>query len=228
MSKKMIITVDGPAGAGKSTVSKALAERLSYVYLDTGVFYRAFAYRAKQEGIKTDDDAGLTEISGHLKIEFQNNNGKSLVFVNGEEVSDMNIRTEEISRLASAMSAHPCVRQALLKIQREVGSQGGIIAEGRDMGTVVFPDADFKFYLDAKPDERAKRRYREIASMDISANYEQVERDLMTRDKRDRERDIAPLRPADNAHLIDSTHMTINDVVDKMIDLISVKHQQET
>ncbi|MCG6534269.1 MAG: (d)CMP kinase [Syntrophales bacterium LBB04] len=221
MKRKLIITIDGPAGAGKSTVSKALAARLSYIYLDTGVFYRAFAFRAKQDGILPDEDAKLAKLGKDLKIQFKNDNGQSSVLIDGEEVREVNIRTEEISLLASSMSARPSVRQALLKIQREVGSEGGIVAEGRDMGTVVFPDADFKFYLDARPDERVIRRYREITSKNIVIDYEQVQIDLMRRDKLDSEREIAPLKPADDACLIDSTQMTVDDVVDKMMSLIS-------
>ena len=146
--------------------------------------------------------------------------GKMSVFLNGQEVAENLLRTEEISLLSSAISARPCVRQALLEIQRKVGATGGIIAEGRDMGTVVFPHADFKFFLDAAAEERAKRRYNEILGTNIERNYAQVENDLAKRDKQDKERATAPLRPAADAHIIDSTHMAVEDVVNAMAALI--------
>lgn len=220
MDKKLIITIDGPGGAGKSTVSKALAARLAYLYLDTGAYYRAYAYQAKQEGIFPENDERLAEIGRRLKIHTENRDGIFHVFVDGEDVTEY-IRTEEISFLASTISARPCVRKALIEIQRKVGSLGGIVAEGRDMGTVVFPDADFKFYLDATTSERAKRRYKELFSGNSDEDYEKVASALIVRDKQDREREIAPLKPAFDAHVIDSTYMTVKEVVEKMAGLIS-------
>jgi cytidylate kinase len=238
MLKKQVITVDGPAGAGKSTVSKSLAVRFSYIYLDTGALYRAFAYKAKKEGISPDDDEGLSLMGQRVDIRLETQ-GRGLisearrgrneppppevaVFVDDEEVTD-EIRTEKISILASTISARPCVRQILLALQREAAVHGGVVAEGRDMGTVVFPDADYKFFLDAAITERAKRRYLELAAKNGYCNYEQVEKDLIIRDKQDRERHLAPLIPAPDAVVIDSTGMTAGEVVDKMTEFISLK-----
>lgn len=144
--------------------------------------------------------------------------------MDGEEITDK-IRTEEISMVASVLSTHACVREFLLHIQREIGAQGGIVAEGRDMGTVVFPNADYKFYLDASVTERAKRRYIEITAINNNANYKQIEKDMIVRDAQDRERTIAPLKPAPDAVIIDSTHISVMDVVDKMIKIIGYRNQ---
>lgn len=224
--KKLVITIDGPGGAGKSTVSKALAAKLAYLYLDTGAYYRAYAYKAKQKGILPENDEQLAELGQRIIIHAENREGTFLVFVDGEDVTK-HIRTEEISILASTISARPCVRQALIEIQREAGSQGGIIAEGRDMGTVVFPDADIKFYLDATTSERAKRRYRELCARNVAEEYDKVASALIFRDTQDRERFIAPLKPAVDAHIIDSTNMTVRDVVEKMVGLILGHKQTE-
>lgn len=222
MGKKLVITIDGPGGVGKSTVSKALAAKLDYLYLDTGAYYRAYAYQSKQEGIAPDNDEQLARIGRSIIIHTESRDGISLVFVDGEDVTEK-IRTEEISLLASIISARPCVRQALLEIQRKMGSPGGIVAEGRDMGTVVFPEADFKFYLDATTSERAQRRYTELfaRNADADSDYEKVASALLLRDRQDSERETAPLKPAADAYIIDSTNMTVKDVVDEMAGLIA-------
>jgi cytidylate kinase len=222
MLEKLVITIDGPAGAGKSTAGKALAARLSYTYLDTGALYRAFAYQAKKEGISLYDDEGLLAMGQRVNIHLQNKHDKLAVFVDGEEVTDY-IRTEEISLLASTVSTRPCVRQVLLALQREAAKDGGIVAEGRDMGTVVFPDADCKFFLDASIAERAKRRFLELEAKSGCCDYEQVEKDLLARDRQDRERSIAPLRPAPDAIIIDSTGMTIGEVADKITEFVNLQ-----
>jgi len=221
MKRDLVITIDGPAGAGKSTVSKALAAKLSYCCLDTGAFYRAYAYKAKQADVRPDDDESLTELGRNLQMQCRNTGGRWRLFLNGREVTDEMIRTEEIGLLASTISARPCVRNILLEIQRAVGAQGGIVAEGRDMGTVVFPAADFKFYLDAAASERIKRRYKETVDEEVAADYAKISQGIISRDKQDMEREIAPLVPATDAHVIDSTNMTVKEVVDKMILLMS-------
>ncbi|MDO8785826.1 MAG: (d)CMP kinase, partial [Syntrophales bacterium] len=178
MGGKLVITIDGPAGAGKSTVSRALAGRLSYIYLETGALYRAVAYAVVKEGILPDVESCLSNLLGRTRIFLRSKGGRIKFFVNDEDVTEK-IRTEEIGLLASKISAIPLVRNSLLSIQREVGKEGGIVAEGRDMGTVVFPDADYKFFLDASAEERVKRRYNELEARGGQRNYHDVERDLL-------------------------------------------------
>jgi cytidylate kinase len=222
MKRGLIITVDGPAGAGKSTVSKMLAQLLSYIYLDTGALYRAVAYKFLVDNTAPDDEKALSELLTRMSISLKNKHGTLNVFVNGENVTDK-IRNEKIGLLASRISAIALVRASLLSIQRNVGKRGGIVAEGRDMGTVVFPDADYKFYLEASVDVRARRRYNELCMRGSNVDYDEVERDLIVRDRQDREREIAPLKAFDGATIIDSTHMTISEVVEKMMSLIGVR-----
>jgi len=219
MKRGLIITVDGPAGAGKSTVSKILAQQLSYIYLDTGALYRAVAYKLLVEDIAPDNEKALSELFTRINISLKNMNGKLNVFVDDENVTEK-IRNEEIGLLASRVSAIAVVRMSLLSIQRDVGIRGGIVAEGRDMGTVVFPGADYGFYLEASVDVRARRRYNELRAQGSNVDYEEVKRDLIVRDRQDRGREIAPLKTFDGAIMIDSTHMTISEVVEKMMSMI--------
>ena len=214
-----MITIDGPAGAGKSTIGKALVECLSYSYLDTGALYRAVAYTVVAEGISPDDESSLLRLLGRTKISLRNIAGRIKVFVNDDDVAEK-IRTEEIGLLASKVSAISLVRNALLPVQREVGKKGGIVAEGRDMGTVVFPDADFKFFLDASVEERVKRRYKELVTRGVHCDYCEVERDLLMRDRQDRERETAPLQASMDAIIIDSTDMTISEIVERMVSIV--------
>ncbi|MCB2145869.1 MAG: (d)CMP kinase [Deltaproteobacteria bacterium] len=207
----LLITIDGPAGAGKTTVSKMLAREMGYRYLDTGALYRAVAYEVRAAGIRPDDDSGLESICDHLRLSLEENRLVS----NGIDISDR-IRSPEISMLASAVSARPVVRQALLDIQRKIGRDGGLVAEGRDMGTVVFPEADLKFFLDATVRQRALRRYEQYDKGN-GQTLEQIEHDIRCRDENDSSRDIAPLKPADDAVNIDSTTMTARQVVDLMM-----------
>lgn len=215
MKKKFIITVDGPAGAGKSTVSKILAQQLSYIYMDTGALYRAVAYKLLVENVVVDDEKTLSEFLVHLNISLKNVNGFLNVFVDGKNITEK-IRNEAIGLLASRASAIAIVRKSLLSIQRDVGKRGGLVAEGRDMGTVVFPEADYKFYLEASVDVRARRRYNELLTRGNKVDFELVMKELIVRDRQDREREVAPLKASDCAIMIDSTHMTIYEVVEKM------------
>jgi CMP/dCMP kinase len=219
MNKKFVVTIDGPAGAGKSTVSKALANKLSYVYLDTGALYRAFAYKVLQEGISPCDERELAGLCSRIKIYLENIDGNPNVFVDGENVTKR-IRSEQVGLVASTVSAVSAVRERLLSIQRDVGKKGGIVAEGRDMGAVVFPNADYKFYLDAGVEERIRRRYSELLTRGSSADYETIAGDLVARDRQDRERDIAPLKPSEDAIIVDSTRMSVTEVVERMISII--------
>jgi len=219
MGEKLVITIDGPSGAGKSTVSRALAGRLSYIYLDTGALYRAVAYAVVKERISPGDKGCLLNLLRRTKIFLRNTDGRVKIFVNDEDVTEK-IKTEEIGLLASKVSAIPFVRETLLSIQREVAKGGSIVAEGRDMGTVVFPDADYKFFLDASVEERVRRRYNELEAKGTRREYHEVERDLLIRDRLDRERKTAPLRVPQDAFIIDSTDMTVSEVVEKMVTIV--------
>ena len=222
MKKKCIITVDGPAGAGKSTVSKALAKKLDYIYLDTGALYRALAYKTLQCEISLDNVAALANLCSTTTVALKNIDGQMIVFVDGEDVGEK-IRTEEVGLAASKISTFAVVRERLLNLQRETGAEGGIIAEGRDMGSVVFPHADYKFYLDANLEERIKRRYKELLEKGNSVEYKSIQKDMFARDKQDKQREIAPLKAPDGAIIIDSDNLSAEEVVDKIISYISVK-----
>jgi CMP/dCMP kinase len=213
MERKMIITIDGPAGSGKSTVSKVLARKLGYVYLDTGALYRALAYKALKLRIALDDAVSLESLCSGTKVVLKNIDGQVKVYVDGEDVGDK-IRTEEVGLAASKISAFPVVRQSLLHLQREAGAQGGIVAEGRDMASVVFPQADYKFYLDAAVEERIKRRHNELLGKGKPSEFQTIRKDLLLRDKQDSEREIAPLKPTDDAIVIDSTKLSVTEVVE--------------
>lgn len=212
--KPILITIDGPAGAGKTTVSRMLAAEIGYRYIDTGALYRAVALSARRAGVASNDDAGLSRVCRGIDLVFHRTETGTRLLMNREDVSGL-IRTPEISMLASAMSARPVVRECLLEVQKKMGRAKEAVFEGRDMGTVVFPDAEAKFFLDASPKVRAERRYRELAPMS-SVTLEQVESDIVQRDRNDSTRDISPLRPAQDAVIIDSSKLSIDEVVDKM------------
>jgi len=218
MEKRLIIAVDGPAGSGKSTVSRILAARVSYMYLDTGLLYRAVAWRAMQRGVSLADDEALGRMCDGITIPVETD-GAMRVLIEGKDISG-DLRTEEIGMLASSVSAVPAVREALLPLQRSAGRQGGIVAEGRDMGTVVFPHADVKFFLDADVGERARRRHLQLLEGGKTADRSEVRRGLEVRDRQDRAREIAPLRPADDSVVIDTTGMDIEEVVENMAAIV--------
>lgn len=217
--KDMLVTIDGPAGAGKTTVSRQVAEKLGYRYLDTGALYRGVALEAKNRGVAVDDDAGLETLLTGLTLRFEVVDGSSRLFAGDTDITDK-IRTPEISMLASAVSARPVVRAALLGLQRQAGAAKKVVCEGRDMGTVVFPQADVKFFLDASVEERARRRFEELADSDSSLTLSQIEDDIRKRDNNDRTRSHAPLKAADDAVIVDSTSLSIAGVVEKMLSLI--------
>jgi cytidylate kinase len=213
--KRLIITIDGPSGAGKTTVSKRLADRLGYRYIDTGALYRGVALAAMSSGLKPDDDEGLLALFKTLKMTFVSGEKGLRLLLNDSDITDR-IRTPEISMVASAVSAKPVVRNYLLNLQRDLGRDRNVVFEGRDMGTVVFPDADVKFFLDASLKTRANRRFKELLST-TPQSLEAVETDMRRRDKNDSTRDLAPLKPAADAIRIDSTDLAIEDVVGRMV-----------
>ena len=206
------VAIDGPAGAGKSTLAKAIARELGYTLVDTGAIYRAVALVARRRGIAWDDDAGLDGVVAGLEIDFAFDGGRNRVRVHGADVTD-DIRTPEISQGASLVSARPAVRAGLLELQRRLAGRGGAVLEGRDIGTVVCPDAPVKLYLDASAEERARRRHGELVAAGKSADLESVLADIRERDARDQSRDVAPLKPAADAIVLDSTSLTAEEVL---------------
>ena len=222
MEKKKIITIDGPAGAGKSTVSKAVAKKLGYIYLDTGALYRALAYKALKVKTSIDDQSALSDLCSSTKVALKYIDGKLKVYLDGEDIGGK-IRTEEVGLAASKISTYAVVRESLLNLQREVGANGGLVAEGRDMGSVVFPHADYKFYLDASMEERTKRRQKELLDKSSLAEYSSIQKDMIVRDKQDKQRQLAPLKVPDGAIIFDSTEMSVAQVVEKIIYYVSTK-----
>jgi CMP/dCMP kinase len=222
MEKKFVITIDGPAGAGKSTVSKTLAKKLNYIYLDTGALYRGLAYKALKFKISLDSVSALTDLCSSTTVVLKNIDGRMKIYVDGEDVEEK-IRTEEVGLAASKISTFAVVRERLLNLQREAGAEGGIVAEGRDMGSVVFPHADYKFYLDAHLEERIKRRHKELLEKGATVEYKSIQNDMFARDKQDKQREIAPLKAPDDAIMIDSDNLSAAEVVDKIIFYISIK-----
>ena len=222
MEKKFVITIDGPAGAGKSTVSKTLAKKLNYIYLDTGALYRALAYKTLKLKISLDEVSALANLCSNTTVVLKNIDGQMKVSVDGEDVEEK-IRTEEVGLAASKISTFAVVRERLLNLQKEAGAEGGIVAEGRDMGSVVFPHADYKFYLDANLEERIKRRYKELLEKGASVEHKSIRKDMFARDKQDKHREIAPLKAPDGAIIIDSDNLSVPEVVEKLIFYISIK-----
>jgi CMP/dCMP kinase len=221
LPSRLLVTVDGPAGAGKSTVSRMLADRLDIRYIDTGALYRAVAWAAAAAGIDSRDDHCLGELCARLDVRFERRDGRTCLLLDHEDMGAA-IRTPAITMLASAISARPVVRSFLLQLQRDLGHTGSAVFEGRDMGTVVFPAADVKFFLDANPETRALRRFRELPA-GHKPTLEQVREDMRRRDHNDRTRTLAPLKAAADAIHIDSTPMTAAAVVDLMVDHVRRK-----
>ncbi len=216
----MNVAIDGPAGAGKSTIAKIVAERLKLVYLDTGAMYRAIAYKTLKLGISLFDEDALKQMLNVTNLEIKYVDGSQRVIIDGEDVSDK-IRSGEISKAASDVSANRCVRIKMVELQRQIASQTDTVLDGRDIGTYVLPNAEHKFYLVASVDERAKRRYLEMQKKGIDCSLDKVREDIVKRDYNDMNRDFAPLKRADDAIEIDSTFMTIDEVADKMISYIT-------
>lgn len=215
--RPFIVSIDGPAGAGKSTVSKILARRLSFALVDTGAIYRCVALMARREGIAFDDDKRLEALLGRIQVTFQVVGEENHVFLGGEDVS-AEIRTPENSMAASQVSSRPVVREGLLSLQRRLALEApaGAILEGRDIGTVVFPDADIKFFLEASPEIRARRRYEELFQKGVDSTLDEVLSAQQKRDRDDAQREVAPLRPAADAIRLDSSSLPLSEVVQTM------------
>ena len=214
-----IITVDGPSGAGKGTLCYALAEKLGFALLDSGAIYRVTALAALKRNADLTNETALADLARHLDIQFVPKNGEVNVLLGGMDVSHL-IRTQEVADAASKVAVFPQVRAALLQLQQDFAQNDGLIADGRDMGTVVFPDAQVKLFLDASAEERAKRRYNQLQNKGISGNFAQILAEIKERDLRDRNRAVAPLKPADDAFLLDSTTLSIDEVIGQALDYI--------
>ncbi len=220
--KAALIAIDGPSGAGKSTVSRMLARRLGYQYVDTGALYRGVAFAAIGEKCPPDDDTSLARICGHLRFRFEDSQEGQRLYMNDKDITEQ-LRTPEITVFASAVSARPVVRECLLGIQREVGKNGGSVFEGRDIGTVVFPEADVKFFLDAEHETRALRRHKELVASGSGISLGEVAGAMRKRDEDDSSRTLAPLKPAYDAVRIDSTSLGIEQVVELMASIAEAK-----
>jgi len=219
--KKLVVAIDGPAGAGKSTIAKAVAEKINYAYIDTGAMYRAVTWKFVQTGHAYEDEF-IGELSEKMVIEFQPRDGVNHVYADGVEITDF-IRTPEISKLVSPLSAIPRVRVAMVAQQRRMGKKGGVILDGRDIGTVVFPKAEIKIYLTASVDERANRRYKEMLEKGMDVKLDVVKADIVQRDYQDSHRPVSPLKQAEDAILLDSTGMSISEVREFIIKKIEEK-----
>ncbi len=220
-ARRLVITIDGPAGVGKSTVSKSLASRLRYHYLDTGALYRAIAWKIQQEELEPDNPTDIEALLSRMNLQLcEEKNGFSIQ-IDEQAVLEEDLRTPAISQKASSIAAMPSVRKWLLPVQQKVGMAGGVIAEGRDMGTRVFPDADIKFFLDADIDVRARRRQQELTSKGKDVHFDVVREDMVARDHRDRHRAVDPLYPAPQAIMIDTSHQSLDVVVDRMLGMIT-------
>ena len=213
------IAIDGPAGAGKSTIAKKLAKELGYVYVDTGAMYRAMAYYFLTNNISSDDEAAIAKACENVNVSIAYKNDEQQVLLNGDNISDK-IRNEEVGNMASATSVYPVVRTKLVELQRQLAQKENVIMDGRDIGTVVLPNANVKIYLTASSKVRAQRRFDELTEKGISCEFDEIEKDIIDRDYRDMHRETSPLKQADDAVLLDSSDMDIDEVVEKMKEII--------
>ena len=213
------IAIDGPAGAGKSTIAKKLAKELGYVYVDTGAMYRAMAYYFLTNNISSDDEAAIAKACDNVNVSIAYKNNEQQVLLNGENISDK-IRNEEVRNMPSATSVYPVVRTKLVELQRQLAQKENVIMDGRDIGTVVLPNANVKIYLTASSKVRAQRRFDELTEKGISCKFDEIEKDIIDRDYRDMHRETSPLKQADDAVLLDSSDMDIDAVIEKMKEII--------
>ena len=216
------IAIDGPAGAGKSTIAKKVAKELSFIYVDTGAMYRAMAYFLLQQNIEGSDEKAIEESCCRARISIEYQNGEQVVLLNGKNVNPY-LRSEEVGNMASVSSANPKVRQQLLMLQRTLAQENDVVMDGRDIGTTILPNAQVKIYLTASADTRARRRSLELTEKGIPCDLEEIRRDIIERDERDMNREVSPLRQADDAVLVDSSNMTIEEVADRIIRIYKEK-----
>lgn len=212
------IAIDGPAGAGKSTIAKKIAKKMNYIYVDTGAMYRAMALYLIRNGVTKDDTTKIEEVCQQADISIEYKDGEQIVLLNGENVNGL-IRTEEVGNMASVSSANGKVREKLVQLQKELAKKADVVMDGRDIGTCVLPNADTKIYLTASSAVRAKRRFDELTQKGESCDLQKIEEDIIERDHRDMTREISPLKQAEDAVLVDSSDMTIDEVVEKIISL---------
>lgn len=220
-NRKLVIAIDGPAGAGKSTIAKMVAEKLGYAYIDTGAMYRAVTYKFLQLNIPFDENI-VGRVADEINITFKPQDGLNMVFIDGTDVSE-EIRSSDVTNNVSRVSAVAAVRTAMVNQQRKMGRSGGVVMDGRDIGTVVFPNADVKIYLTASVEERVSRRYKELVSKNQHVDKEILSKEIIARDKYDSEREISPLRCAEDAFYLDTSDMDKQQVVDKILDICRVK-----
>ncbi|QTA37660.1 (d)CMP kinase [Thermosipho ferrireducens] len=211
------IAIDGPAGSGKTTVAKKLAEKLGYYYLDTGAMYRIVGLYLHSKGITPEDEITLSMLED---IDLKFIEGK--FFFLGKEAGD-EIRTPDAGKYASLYARHPVVRKYLTSLQKKIAQSGNIVVEGRDIGTVVIPDAEVKIFLEASPEARARRRFEELKAKGLNVEYSEILNEILLRDKQDSERDIAPLKPAEDAFIIDTTNLSVSEVIEKILEVVKIK-----
>ncbi|PGO33918.1 cytidylate kinase [Bacillus cereus] len=220
MDKRISIAIDGPAAAGKSTVAKVVAKKLSYVYIDTGAMYRAITYAALEQKVDIENEEKLMEVVKNVNIEFQQGENTQLVFLNGQDVSEV-IRTPDVTNRVSIVAKHRLVREEMVRRQQELAEKGGVVMDGRDIGTHVLPDAEVKIFMLASVEERAERRHLENMNKGFDSNLEQLKEEIARRDKLDSEREVSPLKKADDALELDTTSLSIEEVVQKIMGIVS-------
>lgn len=224
---RMVVAIDGPAGSGKSSTARGVAEELGYRYIDTGAMYRAVARAAMQEGLTLPEDAReIGELAGQIEFDFRRVGDSQHIFVDGRD-REKEVRDPEVGRISSPVSAIPLVRENLLQTQRDLATEGGVIMEGRDIGTVVLPDADVKIFLTASTEERARRRYQQLAEDHPDVTYEEVLVEQKERDRRDAGRDIAPLKRAEDAVEVVTDDMTLQEVIDHIARIVRKRAQAD-
>ena len=216
------VAIDGPAGAGKSTIAKSVAAEMNFIYVDTGAMYRAIGLYLIRNGIRAEDNEQISARCKEAQVSIQYVDGKQVVLLNGEDVNPY-IRTEEVGNMASASSANPAVRAQLLDLQRDLAAKNDVIMDGRDIGTNILPNAQVKIYLTASIEVRAKRRYNELVAKGVDCDLKEIEKDIAERDERDMNREIAPLKQAEDAIFLDTSDMNIEEVKNAIIDLIRSK-----